>query len=387
MTGDRSLVDAVRARLADPAEVADLLGLGPVVKQAGGVLVCAPDRDDRNASCSLTVGPDGTLRVRDFGGDLSGDVLSLIAAVEGLDTDHDFPEVLAIGAELAGIDTDRERSAPRRVPTPRPAPPPRLDLGPLVAPLAVLGRLDGRNPIARDVEAYLEGRGLLDAARAAGVFALPPEGHAILVDVFGLEVALASGLVAPSGRAWVRPEHRLCLVWRGLDGHVTSLQRRRLDAGEPRYVSPTGLGPTAPFGAELLADAPADAPIAIVEGALDALALRSMGTDPRRIVLGVQGVNGWPVTWDALARGRDVWIAFDADEQGDAAAPMLRDRLLDAGASSVRRLRPEGAKDWAGLIEAGATTKARAVEVGPVPIVQARPTRDEQGRNALRSCG
>src|SRR5262249_36165057 len=129
---------------------------------------------EKTPSCSLTRGPDGTLRVRCFGPcDLAGDVFDLVAAVEGLDRDRDFADVVRRAAEIARIDAS-EVHAHRR---PRPPPdPPRLDhaiSAAIVAPLLHVGRLDAESSISSDVCAYLEERGLLDAARADGWAALP----------------------------------------------------------------------------------------------------------------------------------------------------------------------------------------------------------------------
>lgn len=359
---DRLHVDTIRERLDDPAELCDRLGvdLDGSQRQGTGLLVRCPSHGDRTPSCSITIGNDGTIRVRCFGCDLSGDVFNLIAAVEGVSVRSDFPRVLRRAAELAGVWLD-DVATPLPSPRPRrPAPPPApvVDLHPLVLPIAHLGRLADDNAIAEDVQAYLRGRGLLEEARAAGVFALPPAGPGILVDSFGLDLVVDAGLAKAGGRGWKWSAHRLCIPWRGVDGRIGNLQRRVLDGSSPRYVTPKGRTPPAPFGAEQLAQAAADAPIVIVEGALDALALRRLDAGSGRIVLGVQGVKGWLRPWDELARGRAVWIGFDADDEGDDAAPDIKERLLEAGAVSVKRLRPVGAKDWAAVLEqrAGGST-------------------------------
>lgn len=357
-----NLKHEIRARADDPHEIAAQLGLEGVRSQSGGGVLCrCPVHDDRSASCSLTIGPDGSLRVRCFGCDLSGDVFSLVAAIEGRSSSSDFPEIMRRAGELVGVYVD-DRPFEPRAPRPRPQaspPPSRVDLHPLVLPLATLGALDGRDVArVRQVESYLAGRGLLDVARAAGCFALPPDPR-VIVDAFGSELVGRTGLLR-SGR-WAWGAHVLCVAWRGLDGRTTTLQRRHLDQAGlgdvPKYVVPRDHAALAPFGAEQLAGASADAPIAIVEGVLDALALRLLDAGSGRTVLGVQGVKGWHADWDALARGRVVHIAFDDDVPGDSAAIDLAPRLLAAGATAVRRARPVGAKDWAAIV-AGRRTAA-----------------------------
>lgn len=101
----------VREALSDPWAVIRALGLDKgAQRQAGGALVCCPAHGDRTPSCSVTRGPDGTVRVRCFGCDLAGDVFALVAAARGLDAQRDFPSVLREAAELAGV----ELVAPQR---------------------------------------------------------------------------------------------------------------------------------------------------------------------------------------------------------------------------------------------------------------------------------
>jgi hypothetical protein len=58
------------------------------------------------ASCSVRVGPDGTLQVNCFECELAGDVLTLIAAARGINIRSDLPDVLRAGCEFAGLTFD-----------------------------------------------------------------------------------------------------------------------------------------------------------------------------------------------------------------------------------------------------------------------------------------
>ena len=83
----------------------------------GGYLVPCPWCQDRSPPpCSVSMGPDGTLRVKCFACGAAGDALSLIAAVHGLDLRADFPAVLGEAARIAGVafteTPSRKRSAP-----------------------------------------------------------------------------------------------------------------------------------------------------------------------------------------------------------------------------------------------------------------------------------
>lgn len=338
----------VRAALAEPLDVARRLGLldGAKWQAGGGLLVRCPNGHDKRApSCSLTVGADGTLRAHCFGAcGLTGDVFTLVAASEGLDTRRDFRAVFLRAAELAGVEasgpsTSRKWSAP--APSPRRAPlPPTHDASrfdALARAILAAGALDA--PSSADVASYLDGRGLLALARADGWAALPP-----FDAVDGAELR-ASGLALPSGEAWAHAAHRVCIPWRGLDGAIATIQRRRCDAatGE-RYALPSGRAPSAPYGAEALARAPRGAAIVIVEGAADVLAARALARGPI-VALGLPGVGAWRASWATLATGRRVLVALDADAAGDRSADVLARDLAAAGASHVERVRPP-AKDW-----------------------------------------
>jgi len=65
--------------LADPARICKSLGLDEGAKrQARGLIIRCPSHGDRNPSCSVTEGPDGTLRVKCFSCEFTADALGLI---------------------------------------------------------------------------------------------------------------------------------------------------------------------------------------------------------------------------------------------------------------------------------------------------------------------
>lgn len=368
----------LRRALADVARVVAALGLEKGARrQATGLLVCCPWHQERTPSCSITRGPDGTLRAKCFGCDASGDVLALVAQVRGLDAKRDFTEVLRAAAEVAGAyDILAELGAGSGVargtlqlqqPAPPPEPPkPTLppDLYDRVATrLLELALLDG------EVADYLAGRGLLAVGRAAGLGALPAyagQGKLVaqLVTDFGVDTLVAAGLVfvgdsgEPDLRAFRSPAARLLIPWRapGVSGAIDVVQRRRIDAGQPKYVTPAGRRMHYPFGADLAVEQIGpDTSVAFVEGALDVLALRAFveleGLDV--VALGIPGVSNWSPTWATFARGRVARIALDADGAGEAKVAELAAQLHAAGAAKVTRLvPPKGAKDWADALAA-----------------------------------
>jgi hypothetical protein len=313
----------------------------------------------------VRVATDDTIAVRCHACGFSGDVLSLVAAVEQLDAKRDFAAVLKRAGALAGIDVDRggDDSRPRgfssqSAKATEPLSSARLDA--VLKPLLRMGCLDGA--LAVDVARYLDRRGLLGETRADGWAALPAaEAQSAWVRTmldaaeptagysrpFTRAELRSVGLIARAGFEW--PEARVCIPWRDPDGLVCNLQRRRLDDGEPRYVGLRGRAFAWPFGVQLVDTAALDAPIAFVEGAVDTLALRALcalgGT--AAVVLGVPGVGGWRSSWAALARGRAAAVAFDCDGAGEQHVRRVADDLLAGGATKIERWTPpDGAKDW-----------------------------------------
>lgn len=361
---DRDFVERLRALLDNPFAVCEALGQidgrRSFQRQARGVTVFCPAHDERTPSCSVTRGPDGTLRFRCFGCDASGDVFDLIAQVERLDRKRDFPRVLEIAAGMAHVALDG--ATPRYIP-PRhvpPAGPPPLEAD---AFDALVCALEAAFPLAACGEAcaYLDARGLLEAVGAAA-FALPLDARRVrdvAVAAIGDDAWRRSGLANAAGAlAWA--DHRLCFAWRagGVDGTALTLQRRLMRAprraSEPKYVTPAGRAlPPEPFG---LADAlehlgPATA-VAFVEGVLDALALRALAAADGLdwVALGVPGCKGWRPAWAAHAQARVAVIAFDADAAGEGVVEAIANDLRDAGAARVQRARPADAQDWSELL-------------------------------------
>jgi DNA primase len=359
----------LRARLSDPFELCAALGLceGPGKRERGewwregpGVIVRCPLHGGR--SCHVIEGSDGTVGFNCYGCNETGDALDLIAAVHGFDARQNFPRVLSIAAQLAGVTLaprGTRAPAPEPPPTPR-RPPPRAEAPTLDdATFAELARvmlaacpLD--SPSAEDVRRYLAGRGILDGARADGWGALPttPAGlsdvRARIVATVGADAWTRSGLAhAQDPERWRWSSHRLVIPWRAPSGDVQTVQRRVIaPADGPRYVAPAGREPLYPYNVNALANAPS-ATVAIVEGAVDAVALR-MACEAEGVlasIVGIPGVAAWREGWREYVRGRVVAIATDGDDAGEACARRLAPRLAPV-AREVQRWRPDAGKDW-----------------------------------------
>lgn len=361
-------VSRIRARLDNPIALCAALDLMKGSKRSGsGRIILCPAHGERTASCSVTLAPDATVRVRCFGCGFAGDGLALIAAALGLDPKRDFPRVLEWAADFVGVTLDDPRlqkgrrqmkQTERRAPQPRQ--PSTFTVTPklheMIEPVAHAGRLDDSD-IAGDVARYLRdrGRGLVDLATADGWFALgPPDAQQSTMqlwrDVFGDDDTRKTGMV--SGNSWqmMQSGARLCIPWRNESGRIETLQRRRLDAGEPKYVFPVGGAPRYPYGMEKVSCSAPTETLWLVEGALDVLSLRILmreipGSD-RGVVLGIPGTSNWRREWGASAKGRQVRLAFDGDKAGDDVCDRIGRDVCDAGAILIRRERPRFGKDW-----------------------------------------
>lgn len=369
----------IRAALTDPRALCSALGLleGPEGHGkgcawrsiSGGVQVCCPSHDERTPSCSVTRGPDGTVRVHCFGCSEGGDALSLVAAVRGLDVRRDFARVLDEAADVAGIarpsrSTSTWSSSTPARPPPRRATPARaveavevVDDGVMEQLAAVLRE---RAPVTRSPDAmeYLRGR-CIDHGPALGWFALPAELEALnalrvaVVDVIGLEAWRASGLsYGPNGEQWRRRwRGRLVIPWEDPSGAVRTLEGRALsDVFEGgKYEQPEGRGAVWPWGCAELRESSEGTAVAFVEGAVDAHSFNTLARESGRdcVALGLPGVGGWRDEWARLARGRDAVIALDADKTGQNPRNVerLRSALLRE-ARSVDRWKPAAGKDW-----------------------------------------
>jgi hypothetical protein len=385
---------AIKSRLSNPREVAAMLGLR-TKRMRNGVLVLCPVHGEKTASLGLRVGTDGTIQAFCFGCGLSGDVLTLLAAIEG-----DFKRGLARAIELAGGAVGAPVQAWQ--------PPEKCDpdvYHELAARILEAGKLDGR-PWTREVGEYLEQRGLLELARADSWAALPSLGWLLQLakevcderrqertdfgngergtsvtqqcdnsvgnandrlgggkDLAPRSLLIAAKLAKINKRgefvhAW--KGWNLIIPWRGPDGRINALQRRRVTDGDgPKYVLPWA--PEWPYGSERVGGyglssgdiksrtdvlgASRDGvpqlwirqirnqstrrvampcvrssagllvkPIAIVEGAVDTLAMRAM--HPAFEVLGIPGIGSWRASWASLVHGRGLRIALDRGKPG-----------------------------------------------------------------------
>jgi hypothetical protein len=187
-------------------------------------MVCCPWHTERTPSCSLTIGPDGTLRAHCFGCGQGGDVFSLAAAVFGLDVRADFARIvqeLAARCELNGTAPPPPQRAP-------PSPPRRSP--PLEGASTFWARCLPvcENPLLS--RQLLDLRGLDPAVIADRDLArsVPPDG-------------LLPSWARHAGQDWRDSGHTLIVPLCDALGELRSVHARSLrPSAEPKGLSPVG---------------------------------------------------------------------------------------------------------------------------------------------------
>lgn len=228
-------VAEIRAALSDPHRVCSKLGLSKdSQRQAGGLLIRCPAHKERTPSCSVTRGPDGTIRVRCFGCDFTGDVLTLIAVAHGLDARAQFHDVLLTAAELGGLWQVADELRGGEVSVERP------ELVP-VEPTP-----EREYPDASELEALWSGAGrILDDPEACSLL----EARAISpVEASSRRLArvLMPGTTLPAwaryrGATWADTGHRLLVRMWDASGVVRSVRAWRVTEGDsPKRLPPGG---------------------------------------------------------------------------------------------------------------------------------------------------
>ena len=314
----------VRWALVNARQLCHGLGLldGSKNQPGGGLLIRCPSHRDRDPSCGVTAGPDGTLRARCFACQWSADALGMIATVRGLnvrDADQ-FRQVLAEGAQIAGLfDLEAEildgKPRPERRHVEPPPPEPERDYPP-ADEVTALWDTGTRVDEDRDASRYLVGR-LLDPSRVAEL------------NLARVVVGSLPAWAKYRGQSWIETGHRM--VTRAFDatGDVRSVRAFRITDGD----SPKRLPPGGHKAAGLvLLNRPAmlmvkgrvrPERVVVVEGEPDFLTRSTLSPEP---CIGI-GSGAWT---EELARriptGCEVIVRTHNDDAGDRYA----DRVVDS---------------------------------------------------------
>lgn len=319
--------DEIKRRLTDPWLVVSHLGLSDGARrQARGVMVRCPWHSERTPSCSVSVGPDETLRAHCFGCGRGGDVLSLVAAVRGLDERCGFVAVLQEAAALLGQDAGRSMPPRRSLPSTRPPVEEVRALWSAALPVCEVPEL-ARRLLARRLDpATLTD---LDLARA-----LPPG-------------ATLPRWATCAGRSWAESGHSLLVPLRSADGSLVSLHARAIGGSvEPKGLSPAGhsaagLVMACPFAEQILRGGlpqwwcRSEPPTVIVcEGVPDFLtnAAHFGEWEHAPATLGILS-GAWSL--DVAARIPDGWRVL-VRTHGDAAGRKYREQIAESLCSRCR---------------------------------------------------
>ena len=290
----------VKEALADPWRVVRALGLEKGAQRQGGrgVTVCCPAHGDRTPSCSVTRGPDGTVRVKCFACDFGGDVFSLLAAVRGLDVKADFRAVLQEAADVAGVVLDQS-GASATLPRERESNCEPFTVAPPSYPRDAFELWSQCSPVTSDAEVrdYLGGRGL-DAARVERLDlarVIPTE-----------EVPQLPRWAWARGESWASSGHRLVVPAYDAHGRIRSLRASRVRAGDsPKRLAPSGHTCAGLVFAEPKALALLSNPEGVTED------MRAAWGEPRIVIMEgepdtMTGAIEWP-TWAVLGVFSGAW--------------------------------------------------------------------------------
>lgn len=310
----------IRRSMTDPERLCKALGLTEgLQRQAGGVICRCPAHKENTASCSVTKGPDGTIRAKCFGCEWTGDALTMVAMVHGLDVRTEFKDVLLEAASAAGLHqiVDELRGGKKYEPRALPAAPPVEPDRDYPDPADVAALWAAAGPVDADEDSrwHFEGRGL--DARAA------------------TRMGLARALVLGNGTwcqapQWARyrgswwPEHGFRVIVPVYDaaGSMRSVRAWRTTDGEgPKRLPPAGhraseLVLSNEIGVEMLAGkATAPCRIVLCEGEPDFIvwALRA----PWLPVLGVLSGSWSPAFAQRIPYGSEVIVRTHHDDAGD----------------------------------------------------------------------
>lgn len=316
------LAQEIRAAFRSPRELCALLGLELNAKRQAnnGITIRCPIHSENSPSCSVTNGPDGTVRFRCFGCDASGDALTLIAAARSLNLKSQFKLVLETACELGGLwrELDELRGGRPVEPRPEPVARPEAELPP-----------ERTYPDARELKA------LWDASHQ-----VTDDGQAIAeVKRRGLDPLSVASMnlvrVIPAdrwlprwaryqGQTWNTTGHRLMAPVFDADGVFRSVRAWRITDGDsPKRLPPAGhrsgqLVLANRHAVAMLRGEPAPMSVVITEGEPDWLCRSAINNE--RPVIGI-GSGSWHAGFAArIAYGSEVLVRTHRDRAGDGYA-------------------------------------------------------------------
>jgi CHC2-type zinc finger protein len=326
----------IASSFRDPRALVAALGLERAAKRLGrgGIQVLCPWHNEKSPSCAVSVGRDGSVFVKCFGCDRSGDALGLIAAAKQLDVKSQYREVLEVACELGGLHDalaelrgEHAPSEPREqvetlpMPIARAYPPQDELLGFWATCLGVTwdnaatGLLRGRGIDPERVER-------LDLART------PPDAVPL------------PAWATYQGRSWLDTGHRMVLPVYDSDGHMRSVRAWRVTDGEsPKRLPPAGYRASElvlanGVGLCMLRGEPVPGNVVLVEGEPDWMTRSMINQDIA--VIGI-GSGSWsPAFAQRVPYGSQVLVRTHRDRAGDGYALKVLESVR--GRAQVYRL-------------------------------------------------
>ncbi len=315
--------------------------------------ICCPWHAEKTASCTVAIGPEGTLRIHCFGCNKTWDVHSLVAQMRGIEINGSgFARVLVAESELLGqwqyIEQIEGRKIEPREPAPIPKRPPPSSETPRKYPdrEQVIGLLSQTTMCCDDEQGakWLSGR------------SIDPK----QVDVRGLAYMLPPDAQLPAWaryrrQNWTSLGYRLIIPLYNESGIVTSVRAGRVtadpdDLDAPKRLPPsgcrlTGLVMANAVAIDLLRTGAwpewAEQPgIVIAEGEPDFLtSCTHLDTTPTTAVFGIYSGSWTKELAERIPSGSSVWIWSDPDSAGDRYASTVGRSL--AARCTIRRGRAQ----------------------------------------------
>jgi hypothetical protein len=316
----RDLARDLKIKLSDPRKLLAALGISG--RGNSTILFCCPVHNERNPSCAIRRGADGTCQVKCNGCGFSSDVFGLIAACRGLETKGTgWIQLLAEASDLAGLSevaTELRGGATAPVyerPAPLPVEPERGYPDP--DELKALWRVCVAPGRDFEVSEYLERR-KLDPKICPG--------RAIPLD------AQVPRWAVSRGKSWVQSGHRYVLPAFDALGIWRSIRACAVIPTNPKRLTPSGHRANGivlanPEAVKLLRAGPTQKPaqVTICEGESDFVG--ACIDWPQSAIIGV-----WSGSWsDDIARripdGSRVDVLTHPDAAGEGYAELIAKSL------------------------------------------------------------
>jgi hypothetical protein len=334
---NRDLTNAIRSAFRSPRELCAKLGIdrGAKPQPRDGLFVSCPWHAERSPSCSVFLGPDGTVAVKCWGCDVAGDALTLIAGARALSLRSQFKLVLETACELGGLWRELDELRGGRPAEPRPEPVARAPVElppervyPDAGELKALWTAGHRVTDDGQARAELEQRGLdpLSVANTDLVRVIPADRWLPRWARF-------------QGATWNTTGHRIMVLTYDAEGAAKSVRAWRVSPSDtPKRLPPAGhrageLVVANRYAVALLRGHAVRNPVVICEGEPDWL-VRSMVT-PGLAVIGI-GSGSWHEGFAArIQYGGEVVVRTHRDQAGDRYAERVVETLKNR--AQVRR--------------------------------------------------